>query len=168
MDRLQADSRAGLLGTSDASSRPVVKLAGVALILVDYPDRPFTVTQAAGWTIFGNPSALAHSIPREQVPQFYADFLNKPSALNNFQTMNRYWMEDSFGRYGVELVPFGPYRMPLKSYQYHIDSFMQSLADDCPNPTRATPNPEPCNENFFNAARNAWRADIDAEGNPWQ
>ena len=34
--------------------------------------------------------------------------------------MNRYWMEDSFGKYGVELVPFGPYQMPLKRYQYHI------------------------------------------------
>ena len=101
------------------------------------------------------------------MPQFYADFLNKPSALNNFQTMNRYWMEDSFGRYGVEVVPFGPYRMPLKSYQYHIANFQNTTAD-CPNPTRATPNPAPCNQNFFNAARNAWRADIDAAGNPYE
>ena len=92
-----------------------------------------------------------------QVPQFYADFLNKPTALNNFQTMNRYWMEDSFGRYGVELVPFGPYRMPLKSWQYHIGNF-QNVTQDCPNPNVATPNPEPCGQDFFAAARNAWNA----------
>jgi M6 family metalloprotease-like protein len=140
----------------------------VALILVDYDDRPFTITQAAGGTVFGTPTALAHSIPREQVPQFYADFLNKPQPLNNFQTMNRYWLEDSFGQYGVELVPFGPYRMPLKSYQYHIQNF-QNTTLDCPDPDPSTPaNETPCGANFFNAARDAWRADINAEGNPWQ
>ena len=146
---------------NDPSIQPSVKKWRVALILVDYPDRPFTVTQAAGSNIFGNPSALAHSVPRDQVPQFYADFLNKPTALNNFQTMNRYWMENSFGRYGVELVPYGPYRMPAKSYQYHIQNF-QNVTADCPNPTRATPNPEPCGLNFFNAARGAWEAAVPA------
>jgi M6 family metalloprotease-like protein len=147
---------------NDPSIQPSVKKWRVALILVDYPDRPFTVTQPAGSDVFGNPSVLAHSIPRDQVPQFYADFLNKPSALNNFQTMHRYWMENSFGRYGVELVPFGPYRMPLKSYQYHIQNF-QDVTADCPNPTRATPNPEPCGQNFFNAARGAWEAAVPEE-----
>ncbi len=151
---------------ADASIQPTVKKWKVALILVDYDDRPFTITQAAGGTIFGTPTALAHSVPREQVPQFYANFLNTPSELNNFQTMNRYWMEDSFGKYGVEVVPFGPYRMPLKAYQYHIANFQNTTAD-CPSPGNATPNPTPCNQNFFNAARNAWRADINAEGNPY-
>ena len=76
--------------------------------MVDYPDRPFTITQPAGSTIFGTPSAAAHSVPREQVPQFYGDFFNTPSALNNYQTINRYWMENSYGKYGVELVPVRP------------------------------------------------------------
>src|SRR3954447_6419004 len=143
---------------SDASIQPTVKKWRGGLILVDYPDRPFTVPPPAGSNIFGNPQVGAAGIPREQVPQFYADFLNKPSALNNFQTMNRYWMEDSFGRYGVEVVPFGPYKLPLKSHQYHLQNF-QNVTEDCPNPTRATPNPEPCNQNFFNAARDAWVAD---------
>ena len=26
--------------------------------------------------------------------------------------MNRYWMEDSFGKYGVQLDAFGPYQLP--------------------------------------------------------
>ena len=67
------------------------------------------------------------------MPQFYGDFFNKPQPLNNFQTINRYWMENSYGQYGVELVPFGPYQLPKKSYQYHIGNFQQ--AADCPNPT---------------------------------
>ena len=71
------------------------------------------------------------------MPQFYADFLNKPSALNNNQTLNRYWMENSFGKYGVELVPFGPYRLPEASYQYHISRFNDATAD-CPRIRRAT------------------------------
>ena len=76
-------------------------------------------------------------IPREQVPQFYADFLNKPSALNNFQTMNRYWMEDSFGK----LRRGGRARTArtgcrCESYQYHIGNF-QNVDRGLPE-TRAT------------------------------
>ena len=126
---------------SDPNIQPTVKKWKVALILVDYPDRPFTVTQAAGSNIFGNPQVGGAGIAREQVPQFYADFLNKPSALNNFQTMNRYWMEDSFGRYGVEVVPFGPYRMPLKSYQYHIGNF-QNVTRGLPEPGQRDAEPD--------------------------
>ena len=85
------------------------------------------------------------------MPQFYADFLNKPSALNNNQTLNRYWMENSFGKYGVELVPFGPYRLPEASYQYHISRFNDPTAD-CPKDP-------PCDATngaaYFNAVRDA-------------
>ena len=97
---------------SDPSIQPTVKKWKVALVMADFPDREFIVSQPAGGTIWGTPTTAANSVPRAEVPQFYADFLNKPSALNNFQTMNRYWMEDSFGKYGVDLVPHGPYRMP--------------------------------------------------------
>src|SRR4051794_7106244 len=105
---------------SDPSIEPTVKKWKVALVMADFPDKPFTITQPAGSTIFGTPTAEAHSVPREQVPAFYRDFLNKPSALNHGQTMNRYWMEDSFGRYGVQLDAFGPYAMTGNSYQYFM------------------------------------------------
>jgi hypothetical protein len=95
---------------SDPSIQPTIKKWKVAIVFADFPDRDFIVSQPPGATIWGTPTAAAHSVPREQVPQFYADFLNKPSPLNNFQTMNRYWMEDSFGKYGVELVPIGPFK----------------------------------------------------------
>src|SRR3954464_374145 len=57
----------------DPAIQPTVKKWRVALILVDYPDRPFTVTLPAGSNIFGNPQVGAAGIPRAQVPQFYAD-----------------------------------------------------------------------------------------------
>ena len=57
---------------SDPSIEPTVEKWKVALILVDYPDRPFTISQPAGSTIFGTPSAVAHSVPRADVPKFYA------------------------------------------------------------------------------------------------
>ena len=126
--------------------------------MVDYPDRPFTVSQPAGSSVFGTPSVGASDIPRAQVPQFYADFLNKPTALNNGQTLNRYWMEDSFGKYGVELVPYGPYRMAEPSYQYHISRF-NDINADCPE------NP-PCGDangnTYFNAVRDLWNANVPA------
>jgi hypothetical protein len=82
---------------SDPSIQPSVKKWKVALVVTDFPDKPFYLSQPAGSTIFGTPTAEANNIPRADVPNFLRDFLNKPQELNHFQTMNRYWMEDSFG-----------------------------------------------------------------------
>src|SRR3954468_10522141 len=117
---------------SDASIQPTVKKWKVAIVLTDFSDKPYTITQPAGSTAFGTPTAEAHDIARADVPAFYRDFLNKPSALNHFQTMNRYWMEDSFGKYGVQLDAYGVYNLsdPIgsrtyrsKSYQYFMEDF---------------------------------------------
>ena len=108
---------------SDPSIAPSVKKWKVALVVTDFPDKTFTISQPVGGTIFGTPTAEAHNIPRADVPAFYRDFLNKPQAINHFQTMNRYWMEDTHGKYGVQLDAFGPYQLPGRSYQY----FMQRL-----------------------------------------
>ncbi|MEV1244331.1 M6 family metalloprotease domain-containing protein [Nonomuraea sp. NPDC049750] len=92
-----------------------------ALVLLDYPNQPFVVTQPKGSTIFKNPSAEAHDIPRDQVAKFYQDFLNTPNDLNKGHTIHEYWMEDSGGRYGVELTGFGPYTMPGKDHEYAME-----------------------------------------------
>ncbi len=42
-----------------------------ALVLVDYPNQPFVITQPKGSTPFGNPSAEANGVPRDQVAEFY-------------------------------------------------------------------------------------------------
>src|SRR3954466_13410660 len=140
---------------SDASIQPTVKKWKVAIVLTDFSDKPYTITQPAGSTAFGTPTAEAHDIPRDQVPAFYRDFLNKPSALNHFQTMNRYWMEDSFGKYGVQLDAYGVYQLPALSYQYFMEDFPPTT-----NPTQHCPNraTNPCTRNFRTDARAAWLA----------
>jgi len=142
---------------SDASIQPTVKKWKVALVLTDFADKPYTITQPAGSTAFGTPTAEANQIPRDQVPAFYRDFLNKPSALNHFQTMNRYWMEDSFGKYGVQLDAYGVYQLPGLSYQYFMQDFnaTPNTTQHCPNRTT-----NPCNKNFRTDARAAWQAAV--------
>ncbi|MEU6414326.1 M6 family metalloprotease domain-containing protein [Microbispora sp. NPDC046933] len=120
-----------------------------ALVLVDYPNQPFVVTQPQNSTVFGNPSAQAHDIPRDKVAKFYQDFLNTPNQLNKGHTLHEYWMEDSGGRYGVDLTAFGPYRMPGKSHEYA----MEYQRDACP----AGDN---CNRNLRADGNAAWLADV--------
>src|SRR3954452_3335715 len=139
---------------SDPSIVPSVKKWKVALVVTDFPGTPFTVSQPVGGTVFGTPTAEAHDIPRAQVPAFYRDLLNTPSALNHFQTMNRYWMEDSFGKYGVQLDAFGPYELPGRQYQYFLND-QGSNNTRCPTATAT-----PCNRNFRTDARAAWLAAV--------
>ncbi|WP_372517884.1 immune inhibitor A domain-containing protein [Solirubrobacter phytolaccae] len=139
---------------ADPSLRPTVKQWKVAIVLADFPDRDFIVSQSESSTLWGTPTVEVHSVPRAEVPRFYADFLNRPQRLNHFQTMHRYWMENSYGRYGVELVPFGPYRMPHRAYQYFLRQYA-AVADSCPTPALT-----PCNANFRADARAAWERDV--------
>lgn len=141
---------------ADPGVQPSVKRWKVAIVLADFPDRGFIVSQSESSTIWGTPTVEAHGIPRAEVPRFYADFLNRPQPLNRFQTINRYWMENSYGRYGVELVPFGPYRLPRRAYQYFLRQHSR-LADSCPTPALT-----PCNGNFRADLRAAWEADVGA------
>jgi M6 family metalloprotease-like protein len=142
---------------SDPSIQPTVKKWKVALVVTDFPGTPFAITQPQGGTVFGTPTAEAHDIPRAQVPAFYRDFLNTPSALNHFQTMNRYWMEDSFGKYGVQLDAFGPYELPGTQYQYFVqDQNAGNATQHCPVLVPA----KPCNRDFRTDARAAWLADV--------
>ncbi|MBM7774058.1 M6 family metalloprotease-like protein [Actinokineospora baliensis] len=106
-----------------------------ALVLLDYRNQPFVVTQPARSTVFGNPSSEAHDVPRAQVAQFYQDFLNKPGALNRGHTVHEYWMENSGGRFGVDLKAFGPYTMPGKDHEYGME--FQS-GTGCPAGDRCT------------------------------
>ena len=72
-----------------------------------FRDQPFVVTLPKHSDLFGNPQI--DPIPREQVPQFYADFYNTPSAINHGQTINGYWMEQSRGQIGIgKIDAFGP------------------------------------------------------------
>ena len=105
-------------------------------------------------------SVLAHSVPREQVPQFYADFLNKPTALNNFQTHEPVLDGELLRALRRRAGAVRPVPDAGRSATSTTSSNFQNATADCPNPTRATPNPEPCGLNFFNAARGAWEAAV--------
>ncbi|MFH8557936.1 M6 family metalloprotease domain-containing protein [Streptomyces celluloflavus] len=135
---------------ADPGVRPTQRMFKGALVLLDYPDEEFTVSQPAGSTLFGNPQPTASGIPRSQLPRFYQDFLNTPGALNHGHTINEYWMEDSGGRIGVELTAFGVYRMPWKSYQYGIEDGM--------NPG-ACPAGDTCGKDIRADGKAAWTAD---------
>ena len=123
----------------------------IALVTLDYPDQPFVVTQRAGSTIFGNPQPAVSGLAREAVPGYYRDLLNTPNTINGGHTLHEYWMEDSGGRYGVDLTAFGAYKMPAKSYTYGITNDM--------NPGMC-PAGDTCNRNIRTDALGAWRADV--------
>lgn len=128
----------------------------IALVVVDYPDEDFVISQAANSTPFGNPQPAANSLDRADVPSFYRDFLNKPQKLNHHHTIHEYWMEDSAGRYGVDLTAFGPYRLPKRSFQYGIDDEDPEYSFNvggCPKGSK-------CSIDLRTDAIGAWVADI--------
>ncbi|TVY83731.1 putative secreted metallopeptidase, partial [Lachnellula suecica] len=118
---------------SDPAVRGTIRNFNIALITVDYEDKPFDITLPVNSTIYGNPQPVegAFGLAREAVPAFYRDFLNVPGTLNRGHTLHEYWMEDSEGRFGVDLTVFGAYLMPLLSYQYGISADMNG--GECPS-----------------------------------
>ena len=86
-----------------------------AIVLLDFTDQPFVVTQAPESHPFKNPTAGFDPIERAEVPQHYLDLLNKPSEINGGRTLNQYWMEQTGGRISVQMEAFGPYQLPGKS-----------------------------------------------------
>ncbi|MBC6463584.1 hypothetical protein, partial [Actinomadura sp. HBU206391] len=113
---------------------PTDRALRVALVAIDFPDQPFVITKPKHSDPFTNPQI--DPVSREQVPQFYADFFNKPSEVNHFQTLNGYWMEQSGGKLGVSSVTsYGAYRMPKSSSQYGLNDIGQTPPNGCPGQT---------------------------------
>ena len=114
-----------------------------------FPRQPFVITLPKHSDPFGNPQI--DPVPRAEVPQFYAEFYNKPSAVNHGHTINGYWMEQSRGLFGItQLDAFGPYRMPKHFWEYGLNEMGQNMS---------TPTGEPANGNLERDADAAWRAD---------
>ncbi|MFG2005773.1 M6 family metalloprotease domain-containing protein [Spirillospora sp. NPDC048911] len=135
---------------ADPAKKGSIKNFKGAVVLVDYPNQPFVVTQPKNSTIFGNPSVVS-DVPQNKVAQFYQDFLNKPQDLNRGHTLHEYWMEDSGGRYGVDLKAFGAYRMTAKDHEYGVGQFQDGTG--CPAG-------DTCNRDIRADARKAWIADV--------
>ncbi|KAK3180864.1 hypothetical protein K4F52_007822 [Lecanicillium sp. MT-2017a] len=135
---------------NDPSRKGSERNFNIALVVVDYHDMPLVVTGAANSTIFGNPLPSAANIARKDAPAHYRDLLNKVTDLNRGHTLHQYWMEDSRGRYGVDLTAFGPYKMPALSYQYGVNYF---------NPG-ACPAGKKCDLSLRADSFEAWRNDV--------
>ena len=132
----------------------------LAVVGIDFPGQPFVITLPKGSDPFGNPQI--EPIPREQVPQFYADFWMKPGGVNHGQTINGYWMEQSRGRFGItEVQSFGPYRMPKPIWAYGLNEFGQN--DQTPDGSHADGRMErDCDEIWTAAVGQDVRKDFDA------
>ncbi|WP_197028383.1 M6 family metalloprotease domain-containing protein [Bacillus sp. EB01] len=131
--------------------KPETELKG-ALILVDFPDQDFILTKPKGSELIGNPQVDA--VPREKLGEWWKNFLNVPSKLNNYQTIDNFWKENSQGKWGVSLDSYGPYRLDKNEFQYGLENSM--------NPG-ARPGNYP-NGNLFTDGVNAAAADITASG----
>jgi len=103
---------------ADPQRQPTVKLMRIAVLAADFDDQPFVMTLPKHSDLFGNPQIAP--VRRADVAKFYADFWNKPQKVNRGHTLHEYWMEQSRGRMGVTVTPFGPYHMPLKMFQYGL------------------------------------------------
>src|SRR4051794_21413844 len=57
---------------TDNAIQPSVRNLKIAVVAVDFSDQPFVITQPKHSDPFGNPQV--DPIPREDVPEFYADF----------------------------------------------------------------------------------------------
>jgi M6 family metalloprotease-like protein len=136
---------------NDPSQKGTDRNFNIALIVFDFEDMPFVISQSPNQTIFGNPQPAAANIPRKDVPAFYRDLLNKPTELNRGHTLHEYWREDSRGVYGVDLTSFGPYRLSGLSYQYGVDSSF--------NP-RACPQGRQCGLDIRAESQRIWRAAV--------
>jgi hypothetical protein len=152
-DTMTWDDYRAIPGThwNDPSRKGSIKNFAGALVLIDYPGRSFVVSQPKNATIYGNPNS-AGDVPRDQVPRFYRDFLNTPDTLNHGHTLNEFWMEDSGGRYGIDLTAFGPYRMPAKSHEYGVERGFQG--------STGCPAGDTCGRDLRKDARAAWIAEV--------
>jgi len=136
---------------SNIDIKPETELKG-ALILVDFPDQDFILSKPKDSELIGNPQVDA--VPREEMGEWWKEFLNVPSELNNYQTIDSFWKENSNGKWGVSLESYGPYRLDKNEFQYGLES-------------RHNPNTLPSNYesgNLFQDGVNAAAADIAASG----
>lgn len=132
---------------ADTSLKPARQMR-IALVAIDFDDQPFVITQAKHSELFGNPQI--DPIARERVPQFYADFYNKPSDINHGHTINGYWMEQSRGQVGVaKMDAFGPFRMPKKLWEYGCNEWGQRTF---------TPTGEPAKGRMERDCDSIWKA----------
>jgi len=124
-----------------------------AIILIDFPDQEFILSQPEGSDPAGNPIGVGN-IPRDELPQWWEDYLNTPQELNNYRTIDEYWRENSFGQWSVDLDSYGVYEMDHRYFQYGMGEWGQQA--DMPEGYST--------RNAMNDGYAAAQADIEASG----
>jgi len=127
-----------------------------AIILVDYPDQPFLITQPPGSHPFGNPQPGWTPVAQEDVNEWMYDYYAVPNQYNGFKTLHSYWMEDTHGRIGIDVEVFGPYRMPAKSFEYGLATDFNGAVGNQAN--SSCPAGHTCSRDIRQAGLAAWQA----------
>lgn len=138
----------------DGSAKGSVREFKAAVVLVDFTDTPMLLTQEAGAHVFGNPQPGWKPLQRDEVAGWWEDYLGKPNAYNEYHTINEYWMENSNGRFSVDLDAFGPYQLPGKLHEY-------GLRGNAPvtGPNSVCPAGDNCSKDIRTDGFAAWYAD---------
>ena len=112
-----------------------------AIVLVDFPDQPFLISQPPGSHPFGNPQPGWTPIAPAEVRQWMHEYYSTPNQYNGGMTIHSYWIEDTHGRIGVEPTTFGPYTMPGDLHEYGLAQFNgnRQLAGRLQSARQATP-----------------------------
>ena len=128
-----------------------------AIILVDFQDQPFLISQPPESHPFGNPQPGWTPVPPEGVNQWMHDYYAVPNEFNGGMTLHSYWMEDTHGRIGIDVEVFGPYTMDGDLHEYGLGQFNGAVGSQA---NSVCPAGDTCNRNSRTDAGNAWRADI--------
>lgn len=127
-----------------------------AVILLDFEDEPFLITQEPESHPFGNPQSGFEPVAPENVNDWFYDYYAVPNEYNGGQTFHGYWMETSHGRIGVDVEVFGPYTLPGKLHEYGYDGFNSPRDTFCPEG-------DTCGKNIRSDGAALWRDDIGCE-----
>lgn len=129
-----------------------------AVILVDFVDQPFLITQEPEAHPFGNPQSGWQPVASGDVNQWFHDYYAVPNEFNGGQTLHGYWMEDSHGRIGIDVEVFGPFTLPGKLHEYGYDGSF--------NPPRDAfcPQGDTCGKSIRVDGGALWRDDLGCDG----
>ncbi|MDQ3991247.1 MAG: M6 family metalloprotease domain-containing protein, partial [Actinomycetota bacterium] len=124
-----------------------------AVVLLDFTDQPFLITQPPESHPFRNPQPGWQPVPREEVSGWMEEYLNTPNQYNGGQSITGYWMEDSHGKISVDLAAFGPYTLPGKGHEYGLADFAPVTGTNSRCPLG-----DVCNKNIRTDGLALWRA----------
>ncbi|HYK06827.1 MAG TPA: immune inhibitor A domain-containing protein [Gaiellaceae bacterium] len=128
-----------------------------AIVLVDFDDQPFLISQPPGSHPFGNPQPGWTPVAPEAVRQWMHEYYSTPNEFNGGMTLNSYWLEDTHGRIGVEPTTFGPYTMPGDLHEFGLGQFNGSVGSQADS---SCPAGDTCGRDIRAAAGALWRADL--------